>query len=80
MVVKPLKEALEKVGLGRSTFLEKSANDPDFPKSVKLSANRVGWLEHELDEWIANRAAERPGQQLKRRLVELESEREQGAA
>jgi prophage regulatory protein len=30
-----------------------------FPRRIRLGANRVGWLEHEIDEWLAARAAER---------------------
>lgn len=30
-----------------------------FPKRIRLGANRVGWLEHEIDAWIEARAAER---------------------
>lgn len=26
-----------------------------FPKRIQLGANRVGWYEHEIDEWIASR-------------------------
>ncbi len=32
-----------------------------FPKRVRLGPNRVGWLEHEIDEWIVDRIAERDG-------------------
>ena len=30
-----------------------------FPKPVKLGPRAVGWLAHEVDEWIAARVAER---------------------
>ena len=30
-----------------------------FPKKIHLSANRVGWFEHEIDEHLADCAAER---------------------
>ena len=30
-----------------------------FPRRVQLGGNKVGWLEHEVDEWIMARAAER---------------------
>ena len=33
----------------------------DFPKRVQLGPNAVGWLEHEVDRWIADRAAARDG-------------------
>jgi prophage regulatory protein len=28
-----------------------------FPKRRQLGTNRVGWLEHEIDDWLANLAA-----------------------
>ena len=31
----------------------------DFPKRVVLGPGAVGWLEHEVDDWIRSRAAER---------------------
>ncbi len=30
-----------------------------FPKRVRLGQGRVGWLEHEIEDWIASRVAER---------------------
>jgi prophage regulatory protein len=30
-----------------------------FPKRIRLTQNRVGWLESEVDEWIKDRIAER---------------------
>jgi prophage regulatory protein len=42
-----------KVGdLSKSTVWE-MVRDEDFPAPVQLSANRIGWLESEVDEWIA---------------------------
>lgn len=29
------------------------------PKRIQLGANSVGWLRHEIDEWITQRAAQR---------------------
>jgi prophage regulatory protein len=31
----------------------------DFPKSVQLGPNTVGWLKSEVEAWLAARAAER---------------------
>jgi prophage regulatory protein len=30
-----------------------------FPKRVPLGANRVGWVETEIDEWLAEKLANR---------------------
>jgi len=34
-------------------------NERKFPKRVTLGENRVGWIESEVDGWIAERAASR---------------------
>lgn len=34
--------------------------DGHFPRRVRLGANAAGWLESEIEAWIAARAAERP--------------------
>jgi prophage regulatory protein len=33
-----------------------------FPKRVRLSANRHGWSDEEIDAWIASRMASRNGE------------------
>ena len=30
-----------------------------FPKRIRLGQGRVGWLEQEIEDWIASRVAER---------------------
>jgi prophage regulatory protein len=47
-----------KTGLSPSSIYEKMAKG-EFPTSIPLGGRRVGWLESELDEWIAARVAER---------------------
>lgn len=46
---------VEKTGLSRTTIwrMEKRG---DFPDRIKLSPNRVGWLESDVDEWIESRS------------------------
>lgn len=44
-----------RTGLGRSSIYALIA-DGQFPAPIRLSANAVGWLEHEIDAWIAERA------------------------
>lgn len=29
--------------------------DPTFPQPLRLGPRTVGWLEHEVDEWLLNR-------------------------
>jgi len=51
--------ALEKaVGLSR-THTDRLEKSGKFPRRVKLGPRSVGWLEDEIDAWIADRADER---------------------
>ena len=34
-------------------------NEGTFPKSIKLGAKSVGWIESEIDNWIQDRINER---------------------
>lgn len=43
-----------RTGLGRSSIYALIA-DGQFPAPIRLSTNTVGWLEHEIDAWIADR-------------------------
>ena len=54
-------EVKRKSGLSRSTRwrLERIG---EFPRRRRISANAVGWLESELDAWIAARAGEGKGE------------------
>lgn len=53
-----------KVGLGRTAIYDRlnpksPYYDPSFPKPIKLGNGEnspVGWLEHEVDDWIAAQA------------------------
>ncbi|HVX56368.1 MAG TPA: AlpA family phage regulatory protein [Candidatus Saccharimonadales bacterium] len=45
-------------GLGR-TQTDKLIAEGRFPRPVKLSARRIGWLEQELIAWQQDRLAER---------------------
>lgn len=53
-----LPEATEKTGLSRSTIYDLISKGK-FPKQIKLSPRTMGFLESELDEWVADRAANR---------------------
>ncbi|MCC6713901.1 MAG: AlpA family phage regulatory protein [Gammaproteobacteria bacterium] len=33
-------------------------NRGEFPRRVRISANLIGWLEHEVDEWLRSRPRE----------------------
>jgi prophage regulatory protein len=51
-----LPEVRRMTGLGRSTIYRLQA-DHHFPQRIKLGIRAVGWLEHEVQEWLANRIA-----------------------
>ena len=51
-----LREVIEVTGLGRSTIYTKMMDDA-FPKSVKLGALAVGWIDDEVYGWIKARKA-----------------------
>jgi prophage regulatory protein len=46
---------VDRVGLSDTTIwrLERAGR---FPKRVQLGANSIGWIEREIDDWIAQRA------------------------
>lgn len=46
-----------RVGLSRSTIYDKinpksKRYDPTFPKPINLGGFAVGWLAHEIDDWL----------------------------
>ena len=46
-------EVEQRTGLSRSTIYRKLAGaDPTFPRPVKTTGKRVGWLEDEIEEWL----------------------------
>ncbi|MDB6102438.1 MAG: hypothetical protein JWO52_2437 [Gammaproteobacteria bacterium] len=44
-------------GLGRSLIYKLQAENR-FPKRIKIGARAVGWLEDEVQKWVADRIAE----------------------
>jgi prophage regulatory protein len=43
-----------RTGLSRSTIYVRVA-DGSFPKPIRLSDRAIGWLESEVDTWLADR-------------------------
>jgi len=41
------------------TSLHRLMNADEFPRPIKIGANRVAWLESEIDAWIAERSKAR---------------------
>ncbi|KXJ61610.1 MAG: hypothetical protein AXW14_08680 [Alteromonas sp. Nap_26] len=54
-----LPEVKAKTGFGRSTiyapiYIPRGANGK-FPRSIRIGARAVGWLESDIDQWIETR-------------------------
>lgn len=54
-----LKEVRARVGNLSHTSIYEGAAKGTFPKPIKLGGRASGWLEHEIDAWIAGRIAAR---------------------
>lgn len=46
-----------RTGLPRSSLYDRIKRG-DFPAPIPLGARSVGWLEHEVDAWLADRVAQ----------------------
>ena len=55
LIVLRRRQVEARTGLGRSSLYALIAGG-QFPTPIRLSANTVGWLEHEIDGWISERA------------------------
>ncbi|KWZ71659.1 AlpA family phage regulatory protein (plasmid) [Pseudomonas aeruginosa] len=52
------KAVCEKLGdINETTLWRISRGDPTFPVSIQLNKRVVGWLEHEIDAWLEQKAA-----------------------
>ncbi|HDR9105116.1 helix-turn-helix transcriptional regulator [Burkholderia semiarida] len=54
-----IKQLIERTNLSRATLYALMSNDLTFPRKIKLTARSVGFLESEVDAWIAARADSR---------------------
>ncbi|MEP4548467.1 MAG: AlpA family transcriptional regulator [Saccharospirillum sp.] len=53
-----LRQVMERTGLCRSTIyakLDKTSklHDPTFPRQIRLGRGAVGWIESEINAWLA---------------------------
>lgn len=55
-------QVAEKFGMGKATVWRKAKEEPDFPKPVKVSAKITGWVESEVDRYIAAKVSEARGE------------------
>ncbi|WP_438332267.1 helix-turn-helix transcriptional regulator [Burkholderia pseudomallei] len=51
-----MRQLIERTNLSRATLYVLMSSDPTFPRKIKLTARSVGFLESEVDAWIASRA------------------------
>ncbi|MCM1958212.1 AlpA family transcriptional regulator [Acinetobacter modestus] len=59
-----LKDVMQITKLGRATIYnmlnpKNVSYDSTFPKQIKLSTNRVGWLAAEVNAWIESKITQR---------------------
>lgn len=54
-----LPDVMDRVGLRRASIYQHMASGT-FPKPIALGIRARGWLEHEIDAWIAVRVQARP--------------------
>ncbi|QJX07125.1 MULTISPECIES: helix-turn-helix transcriptional regulator [Rhizobium] len=54
----PIGEVVERTSLSRRT-LYREISENRFPKSVQLTARRVGWPEADINAWIVHKIAVR---------------------
>lgn len=58
-----LRAVISKTGLSRSSIYN-LLDRGEFPKRVRLSLRTIGFLESEIDQWIARRAEDRGGENV----------------
>lgn len=61
-----MREVQKKIGISRSTVYDwinpnSPRFDDSFPKPVRLGGNSVGWIDTELEDWLAEKIAARAG-------------------
>ena len=55
------KDVAARLSIGRTKLWELTTQDPHFPKPVRLTERRKGFLKSEIDAWVKARIAERDG-------------------
>ena len=56
------KQVEDRTGLSRSTIYL-AIQQGTFPRPINLGARAVGWLDHEIEAWLASRIENRDGGQ-----------------
>ncbi|VBD30876.1 helix-turn-helix transcriptional regulator [Burkholderia pseudomallei] len=50
-----MRQLVEHTGLSRATLYALQNSDPTFPRKVHLTLRSVGWIDLEVDAWLASR-------------------------
>lgn len=50
-IVLRLRDVIRQTGLSRSTIYLRISNK-EFPQPISLGGRSVGWLQHDIDEWV----------------------------
>jgi len=58
LIILRRKQVEQRTGLSRSTIYLR-IQDGTFPKPIPLGPRAVGWIEHEIDAWLASRLEKR---------------------
>ena len=78
-------ETVDRVGRSRA-HIYRLVGAGAFPKPIKLGPNSIAFLEHEIDQWIADRIAGKPlpavsmTAEARTRLEQRRAERDTGEA
>ena len=56
-IILRLPSVKQRTGLSRSSIYLRMTNN-EFPASISLGGRAVGWLEQDIDKWIAKRIEE----------------------
>lgn len=53
ITVLSIEQACNEIGLSEPTMRRRAGDDPDFPRKIKLSARRVGYLRRDIEAYLA---------------------------
>lgn len=48
-----IEQACKEIGLSEPTMRRRAADDPAFPRKIKLSTRRVGYLRRDIEAYLA---------------------------
>jgi predicted DNA-binding transcriptional regulator AlpA len=51
-IVLSVEEACKEIGLSEPTMRRRAADDPNFPRKIKLSVRRVGYLRSDIETYL----------------------------